>query len=168
MLASPRLVRAAPLPLKPLAVTVPLTCSALCGLFVAMPTPPAARMRNWLFVVENKVGIRAVGPHKGALVIRRGPVAGGESEEGVGGIVQAARNYRVTSRIGIANAAADGGVPGVGPNGIVRPARDGGGPGPGPDQVLGTAANGSRGAVALNHVAEPPPAIVTSDGGRGE
>ena len=35
--------------------TVPLTERALLpGLFVLMPTPPAARMRNWLFVVLPK------------------------------------------------------------------------------------------------------------------
>ena len=41
-----RFVKPAPLPAKPVAVTVPLTCNALAGAAVPMPTPPPARMRN--------------------------------------------------------------------------------------------------------------------------
>ena len=54
-LAGVTFVKLEPLPTKALAVTVPLTCKALTGLFVPMPTPPLARMRKVLLAVELKV-----------------------------------------------------------------------------------------------------------------
>ena len=52
------LYRMPPLPLKPVAVIVPLTSSAVAGSFLLMPTPLLARMRNWLLVVVSKLLIR--------------------------------------------------------------------------------------------------------------
>ena len=49
-----KLVNPAPLPVKLVAVMVPFTSRAVAGLFLLMPTPPVARMRNWLVPVEAK------------------------------------------------------------------------------------------------------------------
>ena len=48
-------LKAEPLPAKLVAVTVPFTSRAVAGLFLLMPTPLFARIRNWLFVVEAKL-----------------------------------------------------------------------------------------------------------------
>ena len=44
-----------PSPTNFVAVTVPFTCKALTGLFVPMPTPPLAWMRNVLLEIELKL-----------------------------------------------------------------------------------------------------------------
>ena len=53
-LVASRLDKPTPLPLNAVAVTVPFTSSAEAGLFFPMPTPPVARIRNWLLAVLMK------------------------------------------------------------------------------------------------------------------
>jgi len=43
-----------PLTFSPVAVMVPFTSSAVAGLFLLIPTPPCARIRNWSLLVEAK------------------------------------------------------------------------------------------------------------------
>ena len=56
-------------PEKLVARTVPLTCSDACGLFVLIPTPPAARTRNWLLAVAAK-SASLESAHTNAPVVR--------------------------------------------------------------------------------------------------
>ena len=49
-----KLVKPDPLPLKDPAVTIPLTSKAVAGLVLPIPTPPVARIRNWLLEVAVK------------------------------------------------------------------------------------------------------------------
>ena len=56
-----KFVKPEPSPTNAVASTVPFTSSSWLGLFVPMPTPPVARIRNWSTAVEAKsVSLRSV------------------------------------------------------------------------------------------------------------
>ena len=67
---------------------------------VAKPTPPVARTRNWLAVVEEKVEVAGIGPNKGAVVFGLGEGAGCKGRVAAGDVVAAAAHRRTIDRAG--------------------------------------------------------------------